>query len=174
MNKKSQNSFEWSAEDPGNSRRQEALLLAHPALRTPHSTLQRASSRRLLLRLALGLFNAGLGCATPAAAQTNCSACWTAITNWQGSFTLSVSGGPQGDGWSGQVNNTSQGTFWITNGTHGVHGPGSISSSAEHAGCCGSGCATYYASCNTAASGALDAFVRVGVKIDSANCSYSL
>jgi hypothetical protein len=128
----------------------------------------------VLWRLFRPLLCAVLAVAFPAQSQTRCSACWSAVTNWQGTFSLTVTGGPLADGWTGQVNNSSQGTFWITNGVHAVHGTGSISSTANHPGCCDGSCGTYYASCNAAASGSLDATGRVGIRFDSTNCSYTL
>jgi hypothetical protein len=155
-----------------NSRRQEARLNAESELQNAEfASPVRASSRRLLLRVFLAVLNTSLSGTLSAQAQTDCGACWSTVTNWQGTYSLSVVGGPSGSGWSGQVNNSSQGSFWITNGVHAVHGSGSIDSTAVHSGDC---IHDFYDSCSAGSSGSLDAGGRVGVIIDAANCQYTL
>jgi len=132
--------------------------------------------KQFLLLSVLAICLAGSG---PARAQTNCSACWKAVTNWQGTWNLTVVGNIQDPGgYSGTVNNSSQGSFWITNGVHTVHGSGSLNTSATMSDCCsssdGGGCEPFTDTCTAIASGSLEANGHFGVRIDAANCRYTL
>jgi len=123
------------------------------------TTLRSAASvkgRYLRVRVKV-LVLAGLAgvCADTARAQeTNCGDCWAGVTQWHGTWSLTLVG-------SG-INNSSQGTFDISNSVNSVvTGTGSVSGSV--AGCC---------SCS--GSGALDPSSSVQIAIDTTNCTYSL
>lgn len=109
-------------------------------------------------------------------AQTNCDACWTTVTNWQGTYSLTVTGsGPYENG-TFQVNDSSQGSFVLTNafgsttvfaGT--LVGTGSIDVSGISP-CISGGQET----CSTSGSGALVGASSVSLLIDTTNCTYQI
>lgn len=87
------------------------------------------------------------------AQSTNCAECWSSVTQWHGTWNLTLTG-------SG-INNSSQGSFDISNNVYSITGSGSVSGSI--AGCC-----------TCSGSGALDPSAAVQILINSTNCTYSL
>lgn len=94
-------------------------------------------------------------------AQTNCSSGWNTVTNWQGTYNLTLTGtGPYLSG-TMQVNNSSQGSFVLTNEFPGtttilagtLNGTGSIDVSASSP--CPPGSARAQDTCTVSGSGSL-------------------
>jgi len=97
------------------------------------------------------LITAGTGNAV--AQSTNCAECWNGVTQWHGTWNLTLTGS--------SLNNSSQGTFDISNGVYSTTGSGSVSSSFP-------GC------CTCSGSGPLDSSSAVEIIINPTNCTYTL
>lgn len=130
------------------------------------------------LRLALAVVTSLCG-PNISDAQTNCSACWTTVTNWQGTYSLTLTGnGPFGNG-TFQINNSSQGSFTLTNmpgtanmagtlnGTGSIDGPASMPTT-----CPGGGSGIF--TCSVTGSGALAGDANIHLVIDTTNCTYQI
>jgi hypothetical protein len=104
----------------------------------------------LVLAMLIGI----LAAPVPARAQESCAACWGNVTQWHGTWSLTLVG-------SG-INNSSQGTFDISNGVYSVTGTGSVSGSSP------------LCFCSCSGSGALDASSSALVQINTTDCTYSL
>lgn len=113
-------------------------------------------------------------------AQTNCSAGWNTVTNWRGTYNLTLTGtGPYESG-TMQVNNSSQGSFVLTNEFPGtttilagtLNGTGSIDVSASSP--CPPGSARTQDTCTVSGSGSLTGAAYVYLVIDTNNCTYQI
>lgn len=110
-----------------------------------------------------------LGCCS-VQGQTGCS-CWGTVSNWQGTFSLTLTGSGQlyGGAESWQATNSAQGSFEIQGGTSTVSGSGSYNTSLSVP--CAGGTAPI---CTAMGSGTLDASSQVFVAVDITNCMYRL
>lgn len=88
-----------------------------------------------------------------AAQDTNCAECWAGVTQWHGTWNLTLKGS--------SVNNSSQGTFDISNGVSTVTGSASVSGNLP-------GC------CTCSGSGALDSSSTIEIVLNTSNCTYSI
>lgn len=120
----------------------------------------------------------GLSSSDISDAQTNCNGPWNTITSWQGTYNLTLTGsGPYESGMM-QVNNSSQGSFVLTNnpaatslaGT--LNGTGTIDISASSP--CNPGSARSQDTCTTSGSGPLTGAAYVFLQIDTNNCTYQI
>ncbi len=114
------------------------------------STANRFFSRPpLTFLLGIGI----IACPLFVQAQASCGECWAGVTQWHGTWNLTLTG-------SG-LNDSSSGSFDISNGTQTVTGNGSVSGS-------------FSGFCSMSGSGALDPSSSVQILIDTTNCTYSL
>jgi Peptidase_C39 like family len=105
-----------------------------------------------------------------AQSSTNCDPCWSTVTNWQGAYSLTVTGsGPLPLSGSWQINSTSQGSFTNKN----FNGTGTINYKGITApGACSDGSPVLV--CTETVSGALDPIAGVAVLINTTNCTYTV
>lgn len=136
---------------------------------------------RLILRCfrPLVLLVAILSSADISVAQTNCSGPWNTVTNWRGTYNLTLTGtGPYESG-TMQLNNSSEGSFVLTNEFPGtttilagsVNGTGSIDVSASSP--CPTGSARAQDTCSVSGSGSLIG-AWVYLVIDTNHCTYQI
>ena len=112
-------------------------------------------------------------------AQTNCSGPWNTVTNWRGTYNLTLTGSGPYESGTMQINNSSGGSFVLTNefpstttilaGT--VNGTGSIDVSASSP--CPSGSARATDTCSVSGSGSLIG-AWVYLVIDTNHCTYQI
>jgi len=93
-----------------------------------------------------------LACPVLTQAQTDCGACWGGVTQWHGTWNLTLIGAG--------LNDSSQGTFDISNGVYSVTGSGSVSGS-------------FSTFCTMSGSGSLDPSSSVSILVNTTNCTYS-
>lgn len=113
-------------------------------------------------------------------AQTNCETCWNTVSNWQGTYSVTLTGtGPYENG-TFQVNNSSQGSFSLTNmpGTAimagAINGTGSIDVSGSAPTTCPPNGSPGVDTCSVTGSGSLTANASFDLFIDTTNCTYQI